>query len=84
MQYSPLIALQIACSKLLHEPIDFLGLARQPEAFEERTQRRHKVFAAEIQLIHIAVHYLLIKLGILTEELPNLSLKGGKRRAKDI
>lgn len=32
---SPLIALQIACCKLLHETIDFLCLPRQPEAFEE-------------------------------------------------
>lgn len=82
---SPLIALQIACCKLLHKPIDFLRLAWQPEAFEESAQCRHKVLATEVQLVYVAVHHLLTEFGILTEELPNLSLnKGGKRCAENI
>lgn len=71
---SPLIALQVACCKLLHEPINLLRLPGQPEAFEESAQRRHKVLATEVQLVHVAVHHLFIEFSVLTKKLPNLSL----------
>jgi len=75
----PLVALQVSGSKLLHQPVDLLGLAGQPEAFQEHPERRDKVPAAEVQLVHVAVHHLDVELDVLAQELAHLSLwmRGG-------
>ena len=62
---TPLIALQISCCELLHEPVDLLGLSGEPEALQERPQSRNKVFTQEVHLIHIGVHHLFIETVII-------------------
>lgn len=77
----PLVTFQVACSKLLHEPVDLLGLPRQPEAFQENPQSGNKVPPTEVQLVHVAVHHLFVELGVLPQELAHLRLSGAAQRA---
>lgn len=76
----PLIAFKISCCKFLHEPVNLLGLSREPKAFQEHPQCRHKVFALKVHLIHVGVHHLFIETVVIPEEFPNLSLR--KRNAE--
>lgn len=71
----PLVALNVSGSKLLHQPVDLLGLAGQTETLQEYPQGRDKVFATEIQLIHVGIHHFLVKLAAFPKEFPYLSLK---------
>ena len=70
----PLVALQVSSSELLHQPVDLLSLPRQPEAFQERSERRDKVPPTEVQLVHVAVHHLYVELDVLTQVLSHLGL----------
>lgn len=76
----PLVTLQISGSKLLHEPVNFLGLSGEPEALQESPQSRDKVPATEVQLVHIAVHHLLVETHVLPQVLPHLGLERRERR----
>lgn len=73
---SPLVTLQVSGSKLLHQPVDLLGLAREPKPLQEGTQGRHKVPPTEVQLVHIAIHHLLVEACIFSQELTHLGLPG--------
>ena len=75
---SPLIAFKISCCKFLHEPVNFLGLSGEPKALQEHPQRRNKVFALEVHLIHVGVHHLFIETVIIPEEFSHLSLREQK------
>lgn len=75
---SPLVAFQISGGKFLHEPVYLLGFAGEPEALQEHPQRRDKVFALEVHLIHVGVHHLLVEAVVIPEEFPHLSLNGGE------
>ena len=55
------IALAVSRSKLLHQAIDLLRLARQPEATEEHANRRYKLQALEVELIDVRVHHFLVE-----------------------
>jgi len=70
----PLIAFKISRCKFLHEPVDLLGLSGEPKALQESPQRRNKVFALEVHLIHVGVHHLFIEMIIISEEFSHLSL----------
>lgn len=70
----PLVTLQVSSSKLLHQPVDLLGLSRQPEAFQKRSERRHKVPPTEVQLVHVTVHHLFVELDVLSQKLSHLGL----------
>lgn len=75
----PLVAFQVASGELFHQPVDLLRLPRQPEALQERPQGRNEVTAAEVQLVHVAVHHLFVELAVLSEELSDLRLSEQKR-----
>lgn len=75
----PLIAFKISRCKLLHEPVDLLGLSGQPKALQERPQCGDKVFALEVHLVHVCVHHLFIETIVISEEFSHLSL-GEQRR----
>lgn len=74
-RHLPLVAFKKPSSKLLHEPVDLLGLTRQPEALQEGSESRHKVPLTEVQPVHVAVHHFLVEFGIFAEELPDLRLR---------
>lgn len=75
---SPLIAFEISCGKFLHEPVNLLGLSGEPKALQEHPQRRNKVFALEVHLIHVGVHHLFIETVIIPKEFSHLSLREQK------
>lgn len=70
----PLVALQVASSKLLHQPVDLLRFTGQPEAFQEGSECRDEVPSAKVQLVHVAVHHFFVELDVLTQELAHLGL----------
>lgn len=72
---SPLIAFKISCCKFLHQPVNLLGLPRESKALQEHPQRRHKVFALKVHLIHVGIHHLFIETVIIPEEFSHLSLR---------
>lgn len=79
-QNSPLVAFQVSGGKLLHEPVYLLGFSGEPEALQENPQRRDKVFALEVHLIHVGVHHLFIEAVVVPQEFSHLSLSGGRER----
>lgn len=81
-QRLPLVALQVAGGELLHQPVDLLRLAGEPEALQEGPESRDKVPPTEVQLVHVAVHHLLVELDVLAQELPHLGL--WVRRKEDL
>lgn len=72
----PLVTLQVPSSELLHQPVDLLGLSRQPEALQKGSERRDKVPPAEVQLVHVTVHHLFVELDVLSKKLSHLGLWG--------
>ncbi len=70
----PLVALQVSSSKLLHQPVNLLGLTRQPEAFQERPECRDKVPPTKVQLVHVGVHHFFVELDVLAQKLSHLGL----------
>lgn len=83
---SPLVAFQVSGGKFLHEPVYLLGFSGEPEALQEHPQRRDKVFALEVHLIHVGVHHLFIEAVVIPQEFSHLSLeeeqaKEGKHRS---
>lgn len=72
---SPLIAFEISRCKFLHQPVNLLGLPRESKALQEHPQRRHKVFALKVHLIHVGIHHLFIETVIISEEFSYLSLR---------
>lgn len=74
---SPLVAFQISGGKFLHEPVYLLGFSGEPEALQEHPQRRDKVFALEVHLIHVGVHHLFIEAVVIPQEFSHLSLNSG-------
>lgn len=74
---SPLVAFQISGGKFLHEPVYLLGFSWEPETLQEHPQRRDKVFALEVHLIHVGVHHLFIEAVVIPQEFSHLSLNRG-------
>ena len=54
----PRIALAVTGGKLLHEPIDLLSFARQPETFKKVAQGTYKVLLVKVKQVYIRVHHL--------------------------
>lgn len=71
---SPLVTFKVASGKLLHQPVDLLGLPRQPETLQEGSEGRDEVPSAEVQLVHVAVHHLYVEFVVLAQELSHLRL----------
>lgn len=72
--YSPLVAFQVSRCEFLHEPVDLLRLAGEPEALQEHPQSRNEVFALEVHLIHVGVHHLFVEAVVISEKFSHLSL----------
>lgn len=70
-----MVALDVSGSKLLHQPVDLLGLPGETETLQKDPQGRDKVLATEIQLVYVGIHHLLVKLAAFPEEFPYLSLQ---------
>jgi len=54
----PRIALAVTGGKLLHESIDLLSFARQPETFKKVAQGTYKVLLVKVKQVYIRVHHL--------------------------
>ena len=67
----------------LHDAIDLLGLAGEPEALEKHAQRRQQIDAVEVERPHVLVQHRLVELLVLAQELADLLLVQQARRAEE-
>lgn len=72
---SPLVALYVSSSKLLHQPVNLLGFPREAETFQERPQGGDELLLTEVQLVHVGIHHLLVEPRAVSQKIAYLGLE---------